>query len=293
MEGQEFKAPPQGRAAPASADTSTAAVAKRPPTRPHAARTAPRPPVPADVAAAVIGRAAELEQRRGTSHSAGFDEATLVEIGEDVGLSPDSVREALDQYHAGLLPTDDDRRETVVGPRTVIVERTVPGPIGRVDAMVSGLLSRKVFDCCRRSGYTTMWRPSEGLVASIQRTGKRLSRDRTLDDVTEINVSLIELPAAAGQVPQVRVTMEAECRSLRVGLGVTAVGGVAVGGAGALATAGAAVVGGEPLVLLGAPPLAALAAGSYFGARYTYRRKLADAELILQGGLDDLFEQPR
>lgn len=286
MDGQQFQRPPAEAARSGPAQRAPTAAARSSAT---AGRPAERPPVHRDVAAIVIGRAAELEQDRATWGAGGLDERALVEIGRDVGLSAAAVRQALDEYHAGLLQPAAAERQTVVGPRSLVIERTVPGSIERVDAELTAFLTGKLFECCRRVEHRTVWRPREGLLASLQRFGKRFGKgDRTLEDVTEITMVLVALPAGDGRGPQVRVRLEAECASLRRGMVATAVGGVAVGGAGVAATAGAALLTGDPLPLLGLPPLGALAAGSYLGPRQVYRRKLSEVELVLQGGLDQL-----
>jgi hypothetical protein len=285
MEGQEVELPPDGESKPAG-------VPAGPRTSTAGSQTeAWRPVVPHEVVSAVIGRAAELERDGWATAGHGFDEQSVVEIGREVGLTPAVVRKALDEYHAGLLGSDAEQ-QTVVGPRVLVVERTVPGSLSRVEGLVDALLQGKLFDCCRRSGNQSMWRPREGLLATIQRAGKRLSRDRTLDDVTEITVGLVELPAAPGPPASVRVRFEVECRAMRQGLVATTVGGVAAGGAGAVAVTGAAIVVGDPLPLLGLPALGALASGAYFGSRAVYRRKLAEVELVIQGGLDQLVLAP-
>jgi hypothetical protein len=251
-------------------------------------RASAQPMVPHDVVASVIGRAAELERDYVSAGTTVLDEQAVVEIGRELGLTPAAVREALAEYHAGLLHTGDADRRTIVGPRVLVLERTVPGAIGVVEGQVQAFLEGKLLDCVRRTGDRTVWRPREGLIASLQRAGKRLGRDRPLDDVTEITVALVELPTAADRDPAVRVRLEIECRSLRQGLMATAAGGTVLGGAGAVAAAAAAIVLGDPLPLLGVPAGAAVAAGAYLGPRSAYRRKLAEVELIVQGGLDDL-----
>jgi hypothetical protein len=271
MEGEAAEVPPPRRTGGASAGRGAAAF---------------RPPVPVDAAALIIGRAAELE--RAVGPSTGLDERSLVEIGRDVGVSPEAVRHALDQYHAGLLSDPDPRRHTLIGPRTLRIERTVPGPIADVDAQLARFLRRQVFECCRRSGHRSVWRPAEGLLASVQRAGQRMGRRRTLVDVTELTAALVEVPGAEGREATVRVVIEAECRALRRGLHVAALGGAVTGGVGAAAATGAALVTGDPMPLLGTVPLAALAAGAYAGSRTVYRQRLAEVELTLQGAMDRL-----
>lgn len=245
--------------------------------------------VPHDAVAMVISRAAELE-RHGGAVAGGdeLDESAVVDIGKEVGLTPAAVREALDEYHAGLLQTADAKQQTVVGPRILVVERTVPGSLPGVQAQVQGFLLSKLFECCRQVGSRSMWRPREGLLATMRRVGKRLGSDRTVDDVTEVTLSLAEVAGGHGQTAGVRVRFEIECRSLRRGLVATSVGGAAASGTGAAAATGAAIAFAEPLALLGLPVLGALAAGAYLGPRHVYRRKLEETALVFEGCLDAL-----
>lgn len=285
MEGQEVRRPPQAESA--AAGRATAGASPQGASAP-AARAPGRGAVHGDVAAVIIGRAADLEDA-GAADGIGLDEQALVEIGREVGLSGAAVRQALDEYHAGLLQPVAEAPQTVVGPRVLVIERTVPGTTDQVDAHISAFLRGKLFEPCRRVDHRSVWRPREGLLASIQRTGKRLGRgDRTLDDVTEVSVALVALPSSLAGEERVRVRLEADCGSLRRGLTATAVGGVALGGAGIAAAAGAAVALGDPLPLLGLPPLGAITAGAWVGPRHWYRQKLAEVELVLQGGLDTL-----
>jgi hypothetical protein len=243
--------------------------------------------VPHDAVALVISRAAELEQH-GAATGSSLDERAIVDIGKEVGLTPDAVREALAEYHAGLLQTPDIRRQTVVGPRFLVIERTVPGPLPAVDAQLEAWLSKMVLECCRRVGGRSIWRARQGALATIQRARKKIASQRTVDDVTEITVSLVEMPRDGGRDGAVRVRLEIECRSLRQSLVAMAIGGSVTGGAGAVAATGAAVASSEPLALLGVPVLAAVAAGTYLGSRVLYRRKLDETALVFEGALDDL-----
>jgi hypothetical protein len=250
--------------------------------------TPERSMVPPDVVALVISRAAELEQQGAFTAGDSFDERAVVDIGEEVGLTPAAVREALAEYQAGLLQTPDAKQQTVVGPRFLVVERTVPGPLPPVDAHVEIFLKSMVLECSRRVGGRSMWRARRGALATIQRAGKKVASQRTVDDVTEVIVNLVEVPAAPGHPGAVRVRFEIECRSLRQGLVATTVGGSAISGAGAVAATTAAVAFSEPVALLGLPVLGAVAAGTYLGSRMMYRRKLAETALVFEGALDGL-----
>lgn len=276
--------PPDGASEPVRAP---GAPAPRPAARP------PRPAIPADAAADVIRRAAELEQTRGVGESELLDEQVLLEIGREVGLEPALMREALDEYHAGLLDGAGAEQRTLVGPRHLVIDRTVPGSLAQVERAVHRLLEDKLLERCRQDGNRSVWRPRPGLVASLQRAGRKLSRLRLLEDVTQVGLALVELPSEGGRPPSVRVRLEVECRALRQGLMSAAVSGIVLGGGGSIAAAGAAIATGDPLPLLGVPVLGAAAAGGLLGARSSYARKLAEVDLVLQGGLDNLHHPRR
>lgn len=243
--------------------------------------------VPHDVVALVINRAAELEQH-GAAAGSSLDERAVVDIGREVGLPPAAVREALAEYHAGLLQTPDAKPETVVGPRFLVIERMVPGPLPRADADVEAFLNTMLFECCRRVAGRSMWRARKGALATIQRARKKIASQRTVDDVTEVTVNLVEVPGGGGRADAVRVRFEIECRSLRQGLVATAIGGPVTSGAGAAATTAAAVASDQPLALLGLPVLGAVAAGTYLGSRLVYRRKLAETAMVFEAALDGM-----
>lgn len=242
--------------------------------------------IPREAVARVIARAAELEQESGAAEGTELDERALLEIGEDVGLSPELVRAALDEYSAGML--DRRQRKTLIGPRTLIVERTLPGTLELVEPRLRGYLQDNLFECWRRSGGRSVWRPREGLLASVQRTVKKLANGRVLRDVTEISVGVVEVPAAEGQEPGVRIRLEVEARALREGLIAAALSGAVIGGVGGIAAAVVAIVIGEPLPLLGVPAGGAIAAATYYGPRQAYLRRLEEIEFFLQSGLDRL-----
>jgi hypothetical protein len=282
--------PPEGtEPAPGPEGWAVASAPRRraPALRPDAEPAGPM--IPVEAATDVIRRAAELELEGSAGSTAGLDERAIVEIGEEVGLTPAAVAEALAEYRAGLLPGEDDvERPGLVGPRHLVIDRTLPGTLAEVHAGIAGLLERQLLDCCRRTEHRSLWRPRAGLLASVQRAGRKLTRERLLEDLTEVRVTLAALPAAEDRPPSVRVRLEVECQALQRGLTSTAVGSLVVGGGGAVAAAGIALATGDPTPLIGVPILGGAAAGGVLGSRRAYRRKLADVELVLEGALDDL-----
>src|SRR6476659_5624802 len=93
----------------------------------------PRPPVPRLDRSAlerVLARAAQLQ---GTANDADpseqFSEEQLIELGKEVGLSPQNLRQALAEERTRSDVPDDERSmaTSMFGPSRVRASRTVPG----------------------------------------------------------------------------------------------------------------------------------------------------------------------
>lgn len=249
----------------------------------------PGSPVGHEDAARIFRRAAELERHAGRRPSAdGLGDTELIEIGREVGLSPEAIRRAIGEFRAGSLPTDDDReRRSVLGPRTVTVERTVARPPERVHRDLHAWLGDQLFTPVRDTGAWSAWLRRDDVGAKVRRAFQ--SRTTALRDVSRLEISLVGDPDEAAT----HVRIEAGARQVRTGLTVAASGGTVAGLGGGL-TAGAltAVVG--PDVLAAVPVLggAGVAAGSWWAARASWRRTRRSVGLVLEGLLDHLAGAP-
>lgn len=227
-----------------------------------------------DEAAWVFRRAAELEARWAPGPEALLDRRTLEAAGAEAGLSPVSIRAALEELRAGALAAPEPEPEEPPSRRSIVRTRAVPGPRHQVVAALDELARRNVLSVRRRRGPTTVWERRPGVVAACQRV-----RPHALRGVARLTATLGPVPGAPDVV---RVELRAEpvvARRLvplrtrvRVGSGIGVGAGVA-----AVALAAGPFVPADVLLLAGGAGGAAWAGASGLRAAREARAALGDA----------------
>ncbi len=236
--------------------------------------------------ALVLRRAAELDLTA-DGDGPGLDVATVEESAVEAGLSRQSVQAALAELRLGVLQAVGavpSRR--ILGPATVTVRRTVPGPEADVRARLRGHLGRELFRVRREQGDHASWARRDDLRASVRRkVDKSIQKRLSLSEVRRVEVGVTAEPGSDGR--RVLVVVQADVSRICRDRGAL----VATGGAvGAAMTGGAVVLAvlGDPLLLMAAPAgVGAAAAGYGMGARY-YRTRVDDIEVALEAMLDDM-----
>ena len=122
----------------------------------------------------VIRRAAELQSRAGESPEFELDETEVVRIGEEVGLSPRHVRQALADLRAESLlpdlPAETSLAARLWGPGLVRESRVVIGDASAVEAKLERYLrERETLTPIRQRPGHSLWERSGGLLSSLQR----------------------------------------------------------------------------------------------------------------------------
>ncbi len=122
----------------------------------------------------VIRRAAELQSRAGESPEFELDETEVVRIGEEVGLAPRHVRQALADLRAESLlpnmPAETSLPARLWGPGLVRESRVVAGDAPDVEARLERYLrERETLHPIRQRAGHSLWERSGGLVSSLQR----------------------------------------------------------------------------------------------------------------------------
>jgi hypothetical protein len=232
----------------------------------------------------VLRRAAELDHRP-ASRSPGVDLASVEEAAAEVGLSPASVRQAVAELRAGALVPDTAPRRRVLGPPTVTVVRTVPGPAPAVRDWLHDVLARQLF-CLRRDhdGHSH-WERRDDLAAAVRRGLDALREHRlVLRDVERLHAVVVEEPGGDGE--RVVVRLELDVRHVR--REQTAL--LASGGAlGAAVVAGTVMATGlDPALLVAAPLGGGIAAAGHGAGAWIYRRRVEELTLAAEGMLDRL-----
>jgi hypothetical protein len=234
--------------------------------------------------ALVIKRATELHVAgAGGSTEAMLDEATVLEVLREAGLSEEASGQALSEWRRGNLsyglalpaPTPRSRLDP-----TASVARQLPIPPERMADVFDAALRRQCFTRGRRSGLGGDWVPSTGLLAGLRR-GLDLAGTLLLKDVDRLRLDV--RPASSGHS---RVTVTADVSSYRswvVGalVGVPAVAAIGFGLGGIVDTS-------LELGLVGTPLAALAAGGGYQGAAHLLERRRERAREALDILLDRL-----
>lgn len=237
----------------------------------------------------VIRRASDLQFRAGTAETeSALDEAEVLRIGEEVGLEPRHVRQALAEIHADslvpVLPRESALPARLWGSGLVRAGRVVPGGRAEVTAKLEGHLEeRELLKRVRHQPGRSLWETAGGLLSTMKRAmdvgghGYELAKARSV----EIAVEGLEPGWSL-------VTLTADLRNQRAEAAVAwHIGGLGVGISAAVGFA----LGGVPelVVLLGGglTGTAGLGAATWATSRH-YEKRRERARLVLEGLLDRL-----
>lgn len=260
----------------------------------------PKPPVPAPGAGMpsppleraalerVLARAAEL-QARAAHPPEGLTDAQLLEVGQEVGLSPEHLRQALAEERTRVaVPVEHGVVGSWFGPTVATTSRVVRGTPAQILALLDGWMQREeLLRPRRRFGERLTWEARRDFMGSIQASFNFGGRPYALTNADEVGATVVPVDSE-----RVLVSLDADFGPNR---------GRSV--AGASVAAGLGVVGGAGIVALGslAPEVAGLLIGGAAGAASTLagglvagavaraqRRKVSRAQLALEQILDRL-----
>lgn len=272
-------------------DEPTAPVPRSP-----AAPTSPAPPAPLirpaldrSAVERVLARASELQAA--TPDSLGLlSEEQLLELGQEVGLSPAAMRQALAEERSRVsLPAEDDLAGRLFGPRTAVSSRTVRGSPERVLALLDAWMQRdELLQVRRRFPDRLTWEPRRDLWGSLRRGLNVGGRGYALSRAAEVGATVV--PVDEGRV-LVHLTADlGPARRARLQLGgATAATGVATGGSLALLAAMVAVPG--LLEVAAVVTAAALPSLAGLGGGYAVARQHTAVVTRVQLALEQLLDR--
>ncbi|MGH7625278.1 MAG: hypothetical protein ACREOJ_08170 [Gemmatimonadaceae bacterium] len=234
----------------------------------------------------VLARAASLQATDADPSEPALSEDQLVEIGKEVGLSPQHLRQALaEERGRQALPDEEGSLAHVFGAALVHASRTVRGRqedvLRSLDAWMQAEESLRVK---RRFADRMLWEPRPGFVTEMRRALNVGGRGYYLSRAHEVSATVV--PVDEGRV---LVRLEANIANVRT---QRLAGGGAVAGFGALGSATLIVLG--VFVPIAIVPAGAALVGGYFVAR-SHRPVVVRAQLALEQILDRLErgESPR
>jgi hypothetical protein len=230
----------------------------------------------------VLARAAELQGaggEDGDSHET-LTEAQVEELGREVGLSAQHIRQALAEERARVEPLEmpgTGLAFQLFGADRVGAQRVVRGRSERVLATLDRWMQKEEWLLVvRQRPDRILWEPRRGLLGSIRRMLG--SRDYVLSRADEIGATVVPVDDES-----TLVRLEATFTSLRRAMAGQTAAGAVVGGAGT----GVAVLL-NAMIPVAVIPVVGLSAIAYYSSRRTQRRAVQRASLVLEQVLDRL-----
>ena len=243
----------------------------------------PKPPVPRIDRSGlerVLARAAELHSGPGDVEE-NFSEEQLLELGKEVGLSAQSLRQALAEERTRSVIPEAERGlvASLFGPTRIRAARVVPGkPTDVLAAIDTWMQRQELLIVKRHHADRIVWEPRRDFLVGIKRALKVGGRDYALSQAFEVSATALPIDDA-----QVHVALDADFRTHRTRSAQQAVGTTLIGGA---ATASLIAMG--VMAVVAAAPVLILPVLGIGGARALQGRIVTRAQLALEQLLDRL-----
>src|SRR2546423_1873583 len=253
-----------------------------------AAASTRQPPLDRQALERVLARAAELQGASAVSESGDLiSENQLLDIGNEVGLSPEVLNQALAEERTRVnVPDERGLVAQIAGAGFATATRTVPGNPRDILATIDSWMQRE--ECLqvqRRFADRITWEPQRGLFGKLRRTVNVSGRGYYLMDAGQVSATVLPVDAS-----RVVVRLDADIhasRARRVGIGgfVWAMGAAATGVLGL-----GLVVAHLPLFIAAGAAVLPFAGGTFaaYKVARTHRGILSSVQLALEQILDRL-----
>src|SRR5688572_13075226 len=241
----------------------------------------------------VLARASELQAGSGDV-SESMTEEQLIDLGKEVGLSPEHVRQAIAEEQTRVAVQDSGRVSGVFGPTVAWTQRVIAGSQADVLARIDQYMQREEgLRLRRRYSERITWEARRDFLGSVKRGLDFAGRRYSLTRADETGATVVPVDST-----RVLVRLDASFADARrrnvTGGGLLAGAGV-VGGGGLVAVAASFPGSSMPIALIIAGAWAALGGAGFAAVAKSYRSSVAHAQLALEQALDRLEhgEPPR
>ena len=247
-----------------------------------------QPPLDRQALERVLARAAELQGASALPESGDLiSEGQLLEIGNEVGLSPAVLNQALAEERTRVnVPEERGIVAQIAGAGFATATRTVPGTSRDILATIDSWMQRdECLQVQRRFADRITWEPQRGLFGKLRRTVNVSGRGYYLMDAGQVSATVLPVDSS-----RVVVRLDADIhasRARRVGIG----GFVGAMGAAASGVIGLGLVVAHLPLFIAAGAVVLPFAGSTFAAykvARTHRGVLSSVQLSLEQILDRL-----
>ena len=236
----------------------------------------------------VLARAAELQGASAIPESSDLiSERQLLEIGNEVGLSPATLNQALAEERTRVnVPEERGLVAQIAGAGFATATRTVPGTPRDVLATIDAwMLREECLQVQRRFADRITWEPQRGLFGRLRRTVNISGHGFYLTDASQVSATVLPVDAS-----RVVVRLDADIhasRARRVGVGGF-VGAMAAAASGVLGLG--LIVAHLPLLIAAGGAVLPFAGGTFaaYKVARTHRVVLSSVQLALEQILDRL-----
>ncbi|PYO46675.1 MAG: hypothetical protein DMD72_12125 [Gemmatimonadetes bacterium] len=247
-----------------------------------------QPPLDRQALERVLARAAELQGASAMPESGDLiTESQLLEIGNEVGLAPAVLNQALAEERTRInVPEERGLVAQIAGAGFASATRTVPGTPRDILATIDSWMQRdECLQVQRRFADRITWEPQRGLFGKLRRTVNVSGHGYYLMDAGQVSATVLAVDAS-----RVVVRLDADIhasRARRVGIGgfVTAMGAAASGIVGL-----GLVIAHLPLFIAAGAAILPFAGSTFAGYKVarTHRGVLSSVQLALEQILDRL-----
>jgi hypothetical protein len=240
----------------------------------------PRPALDRAALERVLARAAELQSRDTGELGATLTDDQILELGKEVGLAPDALRQAIAEERGKVvLPDERGAIGSWFGAATISASRIVPGTIDAVlEAIDTAMRGNLPFDISRRFPDRMQWTPRRGFFDLMRSQLSRSAEGADLRFADEVAASVVSV-----NEQRVHVRLDAMLDAARHR--AVSQAATAAAGGGVLAFMVAITGAGLPFAI---PVFAAGTAGGAYFARDRYRRMAIRVGVALEQLLDRL-----
>ena len=243
----------------------------------------------------VLARASELQAGTGDAGES-MTEEQLIELGKEVGLSPEHVRQAIaeEATRVAVQQPDGTRPAGVFGPMTAWTQRVIAGSQADVMARIDRYMqNEESLTVRRRFADRITWEARRDIVGSIRRGFGIGGRRYALARADETGATVV--PVDGGRVLVRLDATFAESRRRSVLGGGSLAGAGLVGGGGLVAVAATFPGSSMAIALLIGGAWAAMGGAGFAAVAKSYRSSVKHAQLALEQALDRLEhgEPPR
>ena len=235
----------------------------------------------------VLARASELQAGTGDAGES-MTEEQLVELGKEVGLSPEHVRQAIAEEQTRVAVHEPEGRVSgIFGPTTAWAQRVVVGSQADVMSRLDRYMqSEESLTVRRRFADRLTWEPARDLLGSIKRGFGVGGRAYALTKADEVGATVVPVDATR-VVVRLDATFVGSRQKSMTGGGVLA--GTGLVGAGGVIAIAATIPGASlPIALAVGAVWAAIGGAGFAAVTKSYRSSIGRAQLALEQALDRL-----